>query len=117
MAIEDVLAEDGMVALPVPDMHAALTRGTEHLPDLAIVDADLPHADGVDLIAAFRARMSRPNFPILLLADRPDGAADRAQTGATDYLAKPDRPPMRRARAPAVLARSGGAPEGQTSAE
>src|SRR5207302_10194357 len=48
MTIEDVLAEDGMVALPVPDMHAALTRGTEHLPDLAIIDADLPHADGID---------------------------------------------------------------------
>ena len=61
MTIEDVLAEDGMVALPVPDMHAALTRGTEHLPDLAIIDADLPHADGIDLIPAFRARMSRAN--------------------------------------------------------
>ena len=117
MAIEDVLAEDGMVALPVPDMHAALTRGTEHLPDLAIVDADLPHADGVDLIAAFRARMSRPNFPILLLADRPDGAADRAQTGATDYLAKPYSPPMLRARVRAWLARTVVALDGQPSAE
>jgi diguanylate cyclase (GGDEF)-like protein len=106
MAIEDVLAEDGMVALPVPDMHAALTRGTEHLPDLAIVDADLPPADGVDLIPALRARMNRANFPILLLADRPDGAADRAQTGATDYLAKPYSPPMLRARVRAWLART-----------
>jgi diguanylate cyclase (GGDEF)-like protein len=106
MAIEDVLAEDGMVALPVPDMHAALTRGTEHLPDLAIVDADLPHADGVDLIPALRARMNRANFPILLLADRPDGATDRAQTGATDYLAKPYSPPMLRARVRAWLART-----------
>jgi diguanylate cyclase (GGDEF)-like protein len=117
MAIEDVLAEDGMVALPVPDMHAALTRGTEHLPDLAIVDADLPHADGVDLIPAFRARMSRPNFPILLLADRPDGATDRSQTGATDYLAKPYSPPMLRARVRAWLARTVVALDGQPSAE
>ena len=117
MAIEDVLAEDGMVALPVPDMHAALTRGTEHLPDLAIVDADLPHADGVDLIPAFRSRMSRPNFPILLLADRPDGATDRAQTGATDYLAKPYSPPMLRARVRAWLARTVLAVDGQPSAE
>ena len=106
MTIEDVLAEDGMVALPVPDMHAALTRGTEHLPDLAIIDADLPHADGIDLIPAFRARMSRANFPILLLADRPDAAADRAATGATDYLAKPYSPPMLRARVRAWLART-----------
>jgi diguanylate cyclase (GGDEF)-like protein len=106
MAIEDVLAEDGMVALPVPDMHAAITRGTEHMPDLAIIDADLPEADGVDLIAEFRRRMNRPKFPILLLADRPDGAADRVQTGATDYLAKPYSPPMLRARVRAWLART-----------
>jgi diguanylate cyclase (GGDEF)-like protein len=117
MAIEDVLAEDGMVALPVPDMHAALTRGTEHLPDLAIVDADLPRADGVDLIPAFRARMNRQNFPILLLADRPDGGTDRSQTGATDYLAKPYSPPMLRARVRAWLARTVVALDGQPSAE
>jgi diguanylate cyclase (GGDEF)-like protein len=106
MAVEDVLAEDGMVALPLPDMHAALTRGTEHMPDLAIVDADLPGADGVDLIPEFRRRMNRPNFPILLLADRPDGGSDRAQSGVTDYLAKPYSPPMLRARVRAWLART-----------
>jgi diguanylate cyclase (GGDEF)-like protein len=106
MAIEDVLAEDGMVALPVPDMHAAMTRGIEHLPDLAIVDADLPSTHGVDMISDFRARMHRPNFPILLLADRPDDASDRAQTRATDYLAKPYSPPMLRARVRAWLART-----------
>ena len=116
VAIEDVLADDGMVALPVPDMHAALTRGTEHMPDLAIVDADLPSADGVDLIPAFRARLHRPNFPILLLADRPERAADRSQSGATDYLAKPYSPPMLRARVRAWLARTAVA-DGRVSAE
>jgi diguanylate cyclase (GGDEF)-like protein len=104
--IEDVLAEDGMVALPVPDMRAALTRGSEHLPDLAIIDGSLPPADGVELIPALRARMSRANFPILLLTDRPDGAADRPEHGATDFLAKPYSPPMLRARVRAWLART-----------
>src|SRR2546427_741564 len=117
MTIEDVLAEDGMVALPVPDMHAALTRGTEHLPDLAIVDADLPPADGIDLIPALRARLNRPNFPILLLADRPDAAADRAATGATDYLAKPYSPPMLRARVRSWLARTVVSFDGQAEGE
>ena len=106
MAIEDVLADDGMVALPVPNMRVALTRGAEHMPDLAIVDADLPADDGVDLIPAFRARLNRPNFPIVLLADRPDGAADRSRSTATDYLAKPYSPPMLRARVRAWLART-----------
>jgi diguanylate cyclase (GGDEF)-like protein len=103
--IEEVLAEDGMVALPVPDMHAALTRGTEHLPDLAIVDTGLSPGDGADLIPAFRSRMGRANFPVILLADRPEETT--LQRGeATDYLAKPYSPPMLRARVRAWLART-----------
>ena len=106
-SIEEALAEDGMVALPVPDMHAALTRGTEHLPDLAILDSNLAPGDGADLIAAFRSRMGRANFPVILLAERPeDAAAHRPEAGATDYLAKPYSPPMLRARVRAWLART-----------
>jgi diguanylate cyclase (GGDEF)-like protein len=103
--IEEVLAEDGMVALPVPDMHAALTRGTEHLPDVAILDTGLPPGDGADLIPAFRSRMGRANFPVILLADRPEAAAPQ-RGEATDYLAKPYSPPMLRARVRAWLART-----------
>lgn len=106
-SIEEALAEDGMVALPVPDMHAALTRGTEHLPDLAIVDSNLAPADGADLIPAFRDRLGRANFPVILLADRPEATAlQRPEVGATDYLAKPYSPPMLRARVRAWLART-----------
>jgi diguanylate cyclase (GGDEF)-like protein len=105
--IEEALAEDGMVALPVPDMHAALTRGTEHLPDLAIVDTGLPPGDGADLVPAFRSRMGRTNFPVLLLTELPEnGTLSRPEIGATDYLAKPYSPPMLRARVRAWLART-----------
>jgi diguanylate cyclase (GGDEF)-like protein len=106
-SIEEALAEDGMVALPVSDMHAALTRGTEYLPDLAIVDTGRPPGDGADLIPAFRSRMGRANFPVILLADHPQAPAlDRQEIGATDYLAKPYSPPMLRARVRAWLART-----------
>ena len=105
--IEEALAGDGMVTLPVPDMHAALTRGTEHLPDLAIVDTDLPGGDGADLVSRFRKRMGRTNFPVILLARRPEvGGGSRPEGGATDYLAKPYSPPMLRARVRAWLART-----------
>jgi diguanylate cyclase (GGDEF)-like protein len=106
-SIEEALAEDGMVALPVPDMHAALTRGTEHMPDLAIIDTSLPPGDGADLIPAFRSRLGRANFPVILLAERPEiTALHRPEVGATDYLAKPYSPPMLRARVRAWLART-----------
>jgi diguanylate cyclase (GGDEF)-like protein len=106
-SIEDALAEDGMVALPVPDMHAALTRGTEHLPDLVIIDTGLPAGDGADLVPAFRSRMGRANFPVILLADHPQTPAlNGTDIAATDYLAKPYSPPMLRARVRAWLART-----------
>ena len=104
--IEETLAEDGILALPVPDMRAALTRGSEHLPDLAIVDADLPAAVGVDLLPAFRAKLGRAHFPVILLAADPEVRAHRAQDWATDYLPKPYSPPMLRARVRSWLART-----------
>src|SRR5882672_1437699 len=54
MTIEDVLAEDGLVALPVSDMHTAHTRRTYHLPDLHSIDAHQDAEDRVDLIPAVR---------------------------------------------------------------
>ena len=104
--IEETLAEDGMVALPVPDMRAALTRGSEHMPDIAIVDADLPAAVGVDLLGAFRTRLGREHFPVILLSDDPETRLNRGEDWATDYLAKPYSPPMLRARVRSWLART-----------
>ncbi len=107
VSIEQVLAEDGILSVPVPDMRAAITRGTEYLPDLAIVDTGLPPGDGVDLIQAFRTRMGRMSFPVILLADKTDDAAlHRGEAIATDYFVKPYSPPMLRARVRAWLART-----------
>ncbi len=107
LSIEQVLAEDGILSVPVPDMRAAITRGTEYLPDLAIVDTGLPPGDGVDLIQSFRTHMGRMNFPVILLADKTDDAAlHRGEAIATDYFVKPYSPPMLRARVRAWLART-----------
>ena len=114
--IEETLGEDGIVALPVPDMRAALTRGSEHLPDLAIIDADLPAAVGLELLPAFRTRMGREHFPVILLADDPEGRLERADDWATDYLPKPYSPPMLRARVRSWLARTLIAGENTTDA-
>ena len=103
--IEETLGEDGILALPVPDMRAALTRGSEHLPDLAVIDADLPAAVGLDLLPAFRTRMGREQFPVILLAADPETRLNRGDE-ATDYLPKPYSPPMLRARVRSWLART-----------
>ena len=71
------------------------------------LDSGLPPGDGADLVPAFRSRMGRANFPVILLADHPDASSlHRPEIGATDYLAKPYSPPMLRARVRAWLART-----------
>jgi diguanylate cyclase (GGDEF)-like protein len=104
--IEETLGEDGILALPVPDMRAALTRGSEHMPDLAIVDADLPAAVGVDLLPAFRSRLGREHFPVILLTTDPEARRTPEDDWATDDLPKPYSPPMLRARVRSWLART-----------
>jgi diguanylate cyclase (GGDEF)-like protein len=107
-AIEEVLTEDGLVLLRLPDMRGALERGPELLPDLAIVDRALLGEDGDAATAALRERLGRRNFPIVVLADG-SVAADaiyRSEASSTDYLAKPFSAPMLRARVRAWLART-----------
>ncbi len=108
-AIEEVLTEDGLILLRLPDLGSALSRGPELLPDLAIIDrALLDGHDGDAGLEALRERLGRRSFPIVVLADgsiAPD-AMYRGQTSSTDYLAKPFSPPMLRARVRAWLART-----------
>jgi diguanylate cyclase (GGDEF)-like protein len=105
--IEEALAEDGMRIVPVSDMRASLTRGAEHMPDLVIVDVDLPGGGGADLVPEFRQRLGRVNLPVIVLARRPElTGSGHVEAGATDYLAKPYSPAMLRARVRAWLART-----------
>jgi diguanylate cyclase (GGDEF)-like protein len=107
-AIEEVLAEDGLALLRLADMRAALTRGAELMPDLAIVDRELLDGDGGPALEAFRAALGRRNFPVVVLADTsvPADVVARGAASSTDYLPKPFSPPMLRARVRAWLART-----------
>ena len=72
---------------------------------LAILDLQLPDADGLDLCRAIR---EHSRLPILILTAR-DEEADRVaglELGADDYVAKPFSPRELVARVRAVLRRS-----------
>jgi len=106
--IEEVLVDDGLVFLRQADMRAALARGPELLPDIAIIDRLLLDGDGDVVLDVLRDRLGRRNFPIVVLADSsiPSDAVYRGEASSTDYLAKPFSPPMLRARVRAWLART-----------
>jgi len=106
-AIEEVLADDGLVLIPAPDMQSALTRTAEVFPDLAIIDGELPDGEGIALVRALRERKDLKHFPVLLLAPTPDtSVAQEGPLAPDDYLTKPFNPPMLRSRVRAWLART-----------
>jgi len=106
--IEEVLGDDGLVFLRQSDMSAALSRGRELLPDIAIIDRELLDGDGDAVLDVLRDRLGRRNFPIVVLADSsiPSDAVYRGEASSTDYLPKPFSPPMLRTRVRAWLART-----------
>ena len=106
--IEEVLGDDGLVFLRQSDMSAALSRGRELLPDIAIIDRELLDGDGDTVLDVLRDRLGRRNFPIVVLADSsiPSDAVYRGEASSTDYLPKPFSPPMLRTRVRAWLART-----------
>ena len=106
--IGQLLSEDNLVLLPTSDKRTALSCAPDIRPDLAIIDGQLPDGDGAALIEPLRARLDSPDFPIILLTEGLDAAADLriTQTTGTDCLPKPFSAPMLRTRILAWLTRA-----------
>jgi len=75
------LAEDGIAA-----GHAVLRA----IPDLMLVDVDMPYMSGLDLVAAIRADLSIPRFPVVFLT-AVTNLAERARALGAAYVTKPIR--------------------------
>ena len=85
----------------------ALTKATELLPDLCVLDVMMPRIDGYGVTRAIRQHPATERTPVLLLTARVQEAdvAQGFEAGADDYLKKPFSPQELRARVQAVLGR------------
>lgn len=87
---ELIIATDGSDALNLLPQR----NGKDDLvPDLVVLDLDLPNIDGMTVLKEYRASTSPTNrVPILILSGNDDQAViDEAyELGANAYLAKPD---------------------------
>lgn len=87
----DLLTAHGFVAEPVRDGRDAMARAAAVRPDLIIMDIQLPHVSGMDLIAAVKADPQLSATPILAVtayAGRDDEQRIR-DAGAEAYISKP----------------------------
>jgi diguanylate cyclase (GGDEF)-like protein len=110
-ALEQVLPDDGLLLTSATGGKVALEAAATTSPDLVIINAKLRDGDGASFIQPLRSLLSKPDLPVILLTEGPDGADTlySAESVATDYLARPFSPPMLRTRIRAWLARTIGA--------
>lgn len=98
----------------VADGLAALRAVRLAVPDLAILDVQMPKLSGIDVCREMRAGRDTAHVPILILTarTRPQDLDRAFAAGATDYVVKPFSPRELAARVRAVLRRVEREPEG-----
>jgi len=87
----DLLAAHGYRAEPVPDGREALDRARAVRPDLIVMDIQLPHVSGLDLIREIRGDPALATTPVMAVtayAARGDEERIR-QAGVDAYVSKP----------------------------
>ncbi len=103
--LRDNLTAEGYRSEHAADGRHAMVLAQAHRPDLVLLDAMLPDADGFDLIRALRAL---GGYPIIMLTARSQ-KSDKLRgldVGADDYITKPFDLEELLARIRAVLRRS-----------
>ena len=87
----DVLKANGHEVVPVADGRNVVATAQRFVPDLVIMDIQLPHVSGIDLIGQLKADPALAGVPVLAVtAYVGKGDEERIRdAGAADYLAKP----------------------------
>ncbi|WP_033922432.1 response regulator [Sphingomonas sp. 37zxx] len=87
----DLLRAHNYIAEPVRDGREAVARAREVMPDLVVMDIQLPHVSGYELIQRMKADPRLRAIPIMAVtaySGRDDEDRIRA-AGATAYVSKP----------------------------
>src|SRR6186997_1296011 len=103
------LRESGYVVDIAADGREGLFRATEGLYDLIIADRQLPHFDGLSIVAMLRKNGKHTPVLILSALGAVDDRIDGLRAGGDDYLTKPFAFGELIARIEALLRRGAGA--------
>ena len=100
------LTNSGYAVVKATDTGEALKVFDSELPDLVILDINLPSGSGFDVCKAIRARSEVPVMMLTARGDEED-LVRALELGADDYLTKPFSPRTLLARVKALLRRAG----------
>ena len=106
--VKVALRRDGHALVEVGSGEEALRAVGEAVPDVVLLDLDMPGMSGLDVLRALRALPPTRTLPVLILTSHADEESTRAgfDLGATDYLTKPFTLPQLAARVRACVARA-----------
>lgn len=88
------LQRQGFSVIPAADGREALTKIPATMPDLILLELDLPDMDGYQICRTIRNNGQTNHIPVLFLSGN-DGFFDRVKgriAGVTDYITKPFSP-------------------------
>jgi len=102
------LVREGYDILEAEDGNQALERFGNMMPDLVLLDANLPGLDGFQTCASMKALEGGSDIPIVMITGLDDDdSVDRAfAAGAEEYVTKPIRWPVLKQRIRLILERS-----------
>jgi class 3 adenylate cyclase len=89
--VRDLLTMEGYRVLSADNGKEALDKIRENLPDLVLLDLDMPVMDGYEVCERLKADPATLDIPVLMLTawSAPDQRVKGLRLGAEDYLAKP----------------------------
>ncbi|HEY43228.1 MAG TPA: response regulator transcription factor [Anaerolineae bacterium] len=100
------LRREGFEVIQAYDGESALRRWSEEIPDLIVLDINLPKLDGFKVCQRIRQESDTPII-MLTVRSEEDDIIQGLELGADDYIPKPFSPRQLVARAHAVLRRVG----------
>ena len=94
MIVRDLLKRTTYNLIEAHDGEAGVTMALERLPDLILMDIQLPKISGLEAIRRLRAEPATAATPIVAITSFALGGDDQKakEAGATAYLAKPYSP-------------------------
>lgn len=100
------LGKQGHVVIEAADGREALDRLAEGGIDVVLLDIVMPVMDGYEALAAIKADPDLTHIPVIIISgvDQVDSVVRCIEMGATDYLTKPFRPAILKARLDSSLA-------------
>jgi CheY-like chemotaxis protein len=109
--LDETLTEDGYEVRTAHDANTGYSTAIEFMPDLILMDIQLPDVTGFDLCRLIKNRSELRSVPIIMITGTARSTEDKVkgfQMGIDDYLLKPFDMPELLERVRAVLRRSEG---------